>query len=425
MSVFYDNSQRCWIYDFWKDGQRFKRRARNTDGSPASSRRQATEAENHARVAAATALRGRAVSTPGEFTLAEAAAIRAAEIEGYASIDGVTAALSELLRFFGAACAIGDAAAQAGAFRAHVAKMTRKIWIGGPGERADRGDPKNWRDTRAVLSASRRNKYLDELRILLTIAHKTTAPGTDRPHLAGVPEIKPFDEPKRDPTPVPLYTLDQVEKDPRAPAHTRDAAALTRLFGFRRNEAFSATLDWIDWENAGVRIPAAFTKSDRDEFLPANEEARALLMRLASEANERAKNAPMSAGKRDDARHLIVYRARGNGKDGKPFAARPMKNPRRAWKSALKRAGARSYRFHDVRATFVTQVAHVAPSAVTQDLARHKDAATTARYTKVADEAKRAAVEAMRGTTNAPTPGVFGQGDHHVKSRSPNLRRIK
>lgn len=425
MSVFYDDGQRSWIYDFWKDGRRFKRRARNVDGTPAASRRQAQEAENRARVAAANAVRGQTIAAPGEFTLAEAAAIRAAEIEGYASIDGVTAALAEILRFFGAACAIGDASGRAGAFRSHVAKMTRKIWIGGPGDRADRADPKNWRDTGAILSASRRNKYLDELRILLTIAHKTKAPGTDRPHLADVPEIKPFDEPKRDPTPVPLYTLDQVEKDPRAPAHTRDAAALTRLFGFRRNEAFSATVDWIDWENAGVRIPAAFTKSDRDEFLPANEEARALLTRLAAEADARAKHPPMSAGKRDDARHLIVYRAPGVGKDGRPFAARPMKNPRRAWKSALKRAGARPYRFHDVRATFVTQVAHVAPSAVTQDLARHKDAATTARYTKVADAAKRAAVEAMQGTLEAPGPGKFAMESPTAQSHRVNLRRVK
>lgn len=425
MSVFYDNSQRCWIYDFWKDGRRFKRRARNPDGSPTSSRRQATEAENRARVAAATALRGRANSTPGEFTLAEAAAIRAAEVEGYASIDGVTAALSEILRFFGAACAIRNAAAEAGAFRAHVAKMTRKIWIGGPSERADRGDPKNWRDTGTILSASRRNKYLDELRILLTIAHKTKAAGSERPHLANVPEIKPFDEPARDPTPVPLYVLAAIEADPATPDHLWKAAALVRLIGFRRDEVFSAKLEWIDWENGGVRIPAAFTKSNRDEFLPANAEARELLAWLVADAGQRAKNPPMSAEKRDDARHLIVYRRAGKGRDGKPFAARPIKNARKAWKTSLIRAGARSYRFHDVRATFITQLAHVAADKVTQDLARHKDAATTARYIKVADEAKRAAVEAMRGTTNAPVPGTFGHDDRHVSSHSSHLRRIK
>jgi integrase len=425
MSVFYDDCQRSWIYDFWKDGQRFKRRARNPDGTSASSRRQAQEAENRARVAAATALRGRAISNPGDFTLAEAVVVRAAEVEGYSSIDGVTAALSELLRFFGPACAVGDAAARAGAFRVHVAKMTRKIWIGGPGTHADRADPKNWRDTGAILSASRRNKYLDELRIVLKIAHKTKAPGTDRPHLADVPEIKPFDEPKRDPTPVPLYVMAAIETDPHAPDHLWKAAALVRLIGFRRDEVFSATVDWIDWESGGVRIPAAFTKSDRDEFLPANEEARELLAWLAADAIDRAKSPPMSAGKRDDARHLIVYRRPGRGGDGKPFAARPMKNARKAWKTALKRAGAPSYRFHDVRATFVTQVAHVAPSAVTQDLARHKDAATTARYTKVADEAKRAAVEAMRGTADVSGPGKFSMESPTAKSHRISLRRVK
>jgi len=41
----------------------------------------------------------------------------------------------------------------------------------------------------------------------------------------------------------------------------------------------------------------------------------------------------------------------------------------------------------------VTAVAHVAPAAVTQQLARHRSYETTRRYLKVADEAARRAVE--------------------------------
>jgi hypothetical protein len=66
-------------------------------------------------------------------------------------------------------------------------------------------------------------------------------------------------------------------------------------------------------------------------------------------------------------------------------------------------------------------VARVASNATTQKLARHEHWSTTARYTKITDTDKRAAVEAMRGPridsleTRSPT----------VASHRAPLRRIK
>ncbi len=428
MTTIWDRKHRCWIYDFQIAGQRYSRRCIAADGTPATSKRQAEAIEEAAKVQARNAARGQAIVKPGEFSLAEAIAIRAAQARRFASWDGIRAAQIALLEFFGAGCPIAGRAGvaeRADAFRTHVETLERRIWIGGPRKDIDRANPDFWRATGQVLSASRRNKYLDELRVVLAIAHKTKAPGTAVPHLADMPEIKPFDEPGRDPTPVPLYALGAIEADPKTPDHLWKAAALVRLVGLRKAEVFSATIDWIDWEAGGLRIPAAIAKSDRDDFLPANGEARELLAWLAADAADRAKNPAMSDGERDDARHLIVYRKIGEGKDDKPFAARPIKNARKAWASALRRVGVKHYRFHDVRATFVTQVAHVAPAAVTQNLARHKDAATTARYTKVADEAKRAAVEAMRSTANARAPGQFAIETPNAESQSRRLRVIK
>ncbi|MBL0929476.1 MAG: hypothetical protein IBJ15_05065 [Alphaproteobacteria bacterium] len=104
---------------------------------------------------------------------------------------------------------------------------------------------------------------------------------------------------------------------------------------------------------------------------------------------------------------------------------RPIKDARGAWHAALDRVGARRYRFHDVRASYITEVAHVASAAVTQDLARHKDPATTRHYTKVADEAKRAAVDGMRSAADATKPGTFATRSPDAKSRYAKLRRVK
>jgi integrase len=429
MSVFIRKDRDVWAYEFKEGGRRYKRNCIMPDGTPATSRRQAQACEDAARVAARLESKG-AIVRPSTYTLAQAVAVRGAEAEGFASWVGIRAALRDLVEFFGEAAAIGDVAAKAASYRAHVDRFTRQFWIGGPGDRRDRADPRNWRDTGLPLSAERKNKYLDELRAVLSIAHKTRSAG-GVPMLAAVPEIREFQIPKRDPTPVPLAVLARIETDPATPDHLWKAAALVRLLGLRRFEVFAATADWIDFENGGLRVPAAVTKSNRDDFLPANDEARELLAWLAFDVAERARGPMRAGGTRDDARHLIVYRPAGSDDDGREHAARPIKNARRAWRGALVRAGVKRFRFHDIRATFVTELAHVAPSAVTQDLARHKDAATTKRYVKIADRARQAAVDAMRGTADVLPTGTageafrFGGQSPTQGSHPPRLRRIK
>jgi integrase len=193
---------------------------------------------------------------------------------------------------------------------------------------------------------------------------------------------------KRDPKPVPLALALKIESDRRTPEHLRDAAAMVRLFGFRLDEVFSATRDEIDFEGRCYRLPAAKSKANRDEVMPANEEAMRLLKRLDDRARKREPDNPAAP--------LIVYQPRGKDAKGRAFKPRPIANPRRAWATAQKHVGVKGkFRFHDLRATFVTQAALVAKSAVVQALARHTDPRTTARYIKVADVDLRDAVEAM------------------------------
>jgi integrase len=156
-----------------------------------------------------------------------------------------------------------------------------------------------------------------------------------------------------------------------------------------------------------LRIPASVTKANRDESLPANAEAVELLRSLSDDAK-----------KRDHAKDfLIVYTPVGRDRAGQAFSPRPIRNARRAWATALKKHGVgRRWRFHDLRATYVTQVAHVASAATTQSLARHKSPLTTARYTKIADQARRAAVDAMASPRDITTGTAFAQRSPTVQS---------
>lgn len=96
----------------------------------------------------------------------------------------------------------------------------------------------------------------------------------------------------------------------------------------------------------------------------------------------------------------------------------PVANLKTAWAAAQRRAGITPrYRLHDLRACFITDVAKVAGNRVVQSLARHISATTTARYVKVVDGARRAAVEAaarprLRVLAGAENPRNATQVSH-------------
>ncbi|MBN9499314.1 MAG: hypothetical protein J0H39_21370 [Alphaproteobacteria bacterium] len=56
---------------------------------------------------------------------------------------------------------------------------------------------------------------------------------------------------------------------------------------------------------------------------------------------------------------------------------------------------------------------------------RAANATTTAQYNKVADGAKREAVESMQGTIDAAGPGKFAMESPTAQSHRINLRRVK
>jgi integrase len=258
------------------------------------------------------------------------------------------------------------------------------IWAGGPTRKPD--DPKNkrfWKIPQKPKSRSPAtiNQYLNLLRQIFAQTLKFRDPITGDPIIRQVPEVKELDVPKRKARPVPEIVLQDIMTT--VPTHVVEAITATLYFGFRKGEAFRLQIRHIDFQLGGVRFFAEEVKDDEDEFLPGAPEAMAFLRKLVEQAQERG------------TAYLISWK-----RQRKSFRAQadalwvPIKNPKSAWRTAMKRIEAKygaRYRWHDIRAAFITHVAITSGGIAAQALARHSDFSTTRAYIHVADEVKRAA----------------------------------
>lgn len=201
---------------------------------------------------------------------------------------------------------------------------------------------------------------------------------------AGVQSHRPF----RDSVRSPDVCLDVMEI---APQHVVEAMKATLYFGFRRGEIFNATVDQVDLQNGGFRLEAEDSKNNEDAFMPGAPEAMAFLAELVEQAKSRG------------VRHLITWRR--YHKDPERQARGPwvsIKQPKRAWKTAMDAIEAkhgRRYRWHDLRAAFITHVAMTSGSLAAQRLARHSDFSTTQDYIEAADSIRR---DAANQAANRP-----------------------
>lgn len=388
MTVF-RNKQRGgrWSFDFWSDSQRYTGYCIDPEtGKEATSKSEAKELEalEKRRVKALNGA-ARNGNRPGSFSLLQAMMLHLDSLAGASPVYVANQKMyaREILKWFGQDLPMVEVTtAKADEYRAWALEQPLRIWKGGTAKKRDRRDPKWWGEGKKKRSAVSVNHYLRCLRSGLAQAHKAKDPVTGMPMLPFPPEVKSAKEPKRTPRPMPDGEL--AKRLEKAKPWVRDAADLARAFGLRKAEALTVTLDNIDPEHRGLRFGAEEVKSDRDEYAYGGEEGWALLKRLAAQARRRG------------VRHLVTWPGpkhwkavlRDEPPDGLTWI--PLKSIRRAWQTTAKNLKikgvkvTRPHRFHDLRARFITEVAKVAPTAVTQQAARHADPATTARYTGIA-----------------------------------------
>ncbi len=144
-------------------------------------------------------------------------------------------------------------------------------------------------------------------------------------------------------------------------------------------------LDQVDFDHRGIWLSADDVKDSEDAFIPGGTAAMAFLEELVAQARSRG------------AAHLITWRP--TFKDPERAARepwRPITSPKRSWATAMKtieKEFGRRWRFHDLRAAYITQIVITAGPIAGQRLARHSDYKTTQSYVEVADEVLRAAAE--------------------------------
>ena len=389
MSVF-RNKQRGgqWAYDFVIGGERFRGYCLNPNGTPATKRSEAADAEGRVR-AAAKASQGMAKSgiRPGGYLLAQALNHHIArQVDSSAShVASVRRIVSELLRFFAPGRPIAEIGApEVEAYRAFAVAQKRKVWIGGPRKitEADHGNPRLWRELDRPRSASEVNHCLDVLRCALDIAHKTQDPMTGHSALPFPPTVAPVFEVKRSPTPMPEGEL--ASRLEVAPPWTQEAALLARYYGCRLSEALTLTTRHIDREARCLRLLGAATKSGRDEPLHGGEVGWELVLRLEAQARRRGQVHLVTWPGVRAARRLRLGEVPDDTavdpKTGRSIWA-PLKSIRKSWNTSAEKAGVdQPHRYHDLRAAYITDIDRVAGATTTRLLARHASMSTTQKY---------------------------------------------
>ncbi|PWC80806.1 tyrosine-type recombinase/integrase, partial [Azospirillum sp. TSH58] len=397
MTVFFDSSRERWRYDLRVSGKRYAGYCVDPDtGAHAATK---TEAKRIEALVKAAALKEAPVpAAPVEFTVSQMFMAYATRKKALKDWPNKQVYVADLGAYFDPDTPITDLTEQRiWEYIAWARAQPVMIYRGGPKartpeEKAARYAPSKDGRTRADSTI---NRYLVTLREALAIAH-SLKDGAGRPLLPEMPKVPKLAEAEHLPRPVSDDDLQAIMT--AAPQHLADGIMLARLMGFRKGEVFSLMVEQIDFVNRCVWLDAESTKAKRAEAVPANPEAIELLSRLVAQAKEWK------------VEHLFTYQ---HGEKGK---RQPVKNPKRAWRTACKAAGVK-HRFHDTKASFVTAVAHVAPAAVTQQLARHKSYETTRRYLRVADTAARSAVEAAtirvtKAVVNGPPQPTSTQEFH-------------
>jgi len=388
----YRKDRGCWYSDFRVNGKRGKSEPlKDAEGNlltanTARGRKLADEAEAILKRAAKDEA-SRAPQQQGQaYALAQAFAALTPgwKRQGAASYANRQRYIAELSEFFGASTPLVDIDPDKILKYVNQCHNTpREHWTGGP--KRDPRDPANERFWKTSATKRRSpatvNLYLATLRAALQHGTEQPDPVTKKPILERAPKVPWYEPPKRKARPVPINVAEEAFD--LLPQHAQEALTLTLLFGFRRSECFELEIKNVDFDQGAIRLDAETVKDDEDAFLPGSPEAMAYLARLVEQARARGTMA------------LVAYRPhRKDPVEQAKVAWRKIKRPRTCWARAMRiieeRHG-RKYRWHDLRANFITHVMRTTGADAAQALARHSEFETTLAYIEVGDERRRTA----------------------------------
>ena len=131
-----------------------------------------------------------------------------------------------------------------------------------------------------------------------------------------------------------------------------------------------------------------------------------------------------------DVSHLITWRPyRKDPEEQECLKWRALKQPKTAWRNAMdiieERFG-RRYRWHDIRAAFISHVALKSGGVIAKELARHSYYRTTKAYILVSEEVQRAAARdvAQRPVLVALTGKSHTEVSHAQRHKRGRSRQV-
>lgn len=413
MTIHFDPDRRRWRFDFWRDGVRHRGYCLDQEGRPAGNKTEARRAEERIKARLQAMPGATAQARADEPIFGYAADLYLAQAAGGRHAGNQQVYMAELLRWFGPDAPIAEIEERVAAYNAWALAQPVRIWRGGARSKADPGAARLWTDAGRTRSAATQNRYLDALRRAIRLYGEIRDPATGKPRLEWLPKIPALKEIQRIPRAVSDADLETIAG--AGAAHLVDAARLARHMGFRKTEMLSIELGQVDLANRCVWLKGEDTKGKRDEAVPANKAAMKILARRVAEA--RRLKIPW----------LFWWVPPGLDADGRPKPPRPVRNLQTAWEGAQRRAGLEhAYRFHDLKASYVTGVGRHASLRKTQELARHRDPATTMRYLAVLDGEGRDAVEAAgRDQARAAKRKSVGDSVGETSARSGRILPLK
>jgi site-specific recombinase XerD len=167
-----------------------------------------------------------------------------------------------------------------------------------------------------------------------------------------------------------LPTLDQITHTD----HIKPIVLLDLNTGMRRGEIFNLRLRDIDLHQKLLTVRGGGSKSGQTRIIPLNQEAFQILTAWLAE--------------RRDARDDYVFAS--------PVTGRRLTSIKSAWRGLMNLAGIKSFRFHDLRHTFASNlVMKGADLYSVKELLGHANIETTQRYAHLAPEHKSKIVELL------------------------------
>jgi len=184
---------------------------------------------------------------------------------------------------------------------------------------------------------------------------------------------------------------------PALPPYLRPLITVAIHTGLRRGELL--TLSWNDVDFTARVITMRKSKSGYGRHIPMNDVAFETLGRLYLERSEDG----AGNGRVPQAPKGLVFTGREGGY---------LQNLNRYWYKALRKAGLRDFRFHDLRHTFASRLVMRAVDLYTvQTLLGHRTSAMVQRYAHLSPDHLRKAVERL-----APLPGSVSKYGTHLAS---------